>query len=419
MRITNSSVTKTEPPENDFKIYWDDDLTGFGLRVTASGAKSYIAESRVDGRTRRVTLGKHGVLTANEARKRARTMLGQMADGVDPVAAQRRQRAVSVTLTEVAKSYLCYRRTSSGLPLKERSKADIRYHLSTSLAPWQHRPVVNITREQVQRCYAALAERGVAQANQAMRILSSLLNYASSAYRTPEGERIISDNPAAVLRETNTLRAVQPKSTRVPIERLGEWWSAVQALRTDPGLSTASRSAADLIALLTLTGLRLGEARAIRWSDVDVERFTLTLVDTKNRTDVVLPLSDIALRIIKARPTGSSYIFSPRSKRSKLPHLKDCRRELDLLDKQTGIVVTAHDLRRTFRSVAAACNIELWRCKALMNHKQNDDVTLAHYTELSDVSNLKPETNRISQFFEEQRLIFEAGNVQSISSRSA
>lgn len=419
MKITNTSIRKIDPPETGYRIFYDDRLQGFGIRITASGVRSYIAEDRVNGKTRRVTLGRHGTITADKARTKAKNKLAEMSSGIDPAVEKARTRAEAVTLSEAVEAYLKARRTRSGLPLKERTKSDVSYHLKTNFSDWADKPVAKITREKIQRRYSVLCKRSTAQANQAMRILSGILNFAAASYRTPEGERIITDNPVAVLREANMLRAVKPKSNMVPLDRLGEWWSAVQAMRTDPALTIASKSAADLVALLAVTGLRLGEARAIRWDQVTLAECSLTLTDTKNRTDVVLPLSGVAVEIIKARPGGNPYIFPARSKGGKFPHLKDCRGQLEILARQTGIEVTAHDLRRTFRAVAAACNVELWRCKALMNHKQNQDVTLAHYTDLSDVRNLKPEADRIASYFEDQRRIHEADNVVDLSERRA
>jgi len=91
---------------------------------------------------------------------------------------------------------------------------------------------------------------------------------------------------------------------------------------------------------------------------------------------------------------------------------------LELLSKEAGITVTAHDLRRTFSAVAGAVNVELWRTKALMGHKQKQDVTLHHYKDLSDVRFLKPEADRIANYFEEQRRIYEADNVVKLERRA-
>ncbi len=414
-KLTDTLVKAIEPPESGYKIKWDTELQGFGLRTTQAGAKSFIVQAKIDGRTRRTTIGKFGTKTTAQARKMAKGELGKMASGTDPVTVRKHKQAISITLAEIAEDYKTSRRTSKGLPLKASTKSDIDKHLKGTFSDWQNKPVATIDREMVSRRYSERCKSSIAQANQAFRVLRALLNYAAAKHRTPDGQRIITDNPVEVLRDASMLRSVKARSSMVPQAQIGQWWSAVQTMRTDPALTTASRSAADLIALLALTGLRIGEARALKREQIDLDGAALTLMDTKNRTDVTLPLSDAALSILKARPNGSAWIFPARSGNG---HLIDCRGQLQKIAEQTGIEVTAHDLRRTFRAVAAASNVELWRTKALMNHKQNQDVTLANYTDLSDVRNLKPEADRIAQFYEDQRRVFESDNVVRLERRA-
>lgn len=416
MKITNKSISKLEAPSKGYALHYDSTLPGFGLRITHTGIKAYIAEARVKGKTRRVTIGRHGTLTADEARKLARAKLADMTAGNDPAAQRKRERAEEVTLEEVATDYKTNRRTSAGLPLKASTKKDIDKHLSATFKDWRKKPIASITRDMVARLYADRCKKSVAQANQAMRVLRALVNYAAAKYRDGDDRPVITENPVKVLRDASMLRAVKPKSSMVPLDQIGRWWSAVQAQRTDPAQTRASIAAADLVALLTLTGLRIGEARSLKWDQIDLEARSLALTDTKNRTDVTLPLSEAAASVLESRPNRSGWVFPARSGTG---HLKECRGQLQALTEQTDIDVTPHDLRRTFRAVAAACNVELWRTKALMNHKQNQDITLSAYTDLSDVRNLKPEADRIGEYFEKQRAIFEAGNVVSLEERRA
>lgn len=384
MKVTKSTVADLESPSKGYALHWDDELPGFGVRVTAAGVRSYIVESRVNGKTRRATIGKHGVFTADQARKLAKIKLGDMAKGIDPSAERKRLQAESVTLAEAVETYLANRVTRAGLPLKDRTKADIRYHLRYTFSDWSDKPVMAITREMVQRRYSERARKSVAQANQAMRVLKGIMNHAAAQYRTPDGKRLMVDNPVDVLRDASMLRAVKPKSTLVPLEQIGHWWSVLQAQRADPSQTRTSLTAADLVALLALTGLRIGEARSLKWSQIDLDGRSVSQTDTKNRTDITLPLSEAAASVLESRPNRSEWVFPARSGTG---HLIDVRGQLQTLADQTGVEVTAHDLRRTFRAVAAACGVELWRTKALMNHKQNQDITLSAYTNLSDVRN--------------------------------
>src|SRR5499433_4125105 len=107
-RITKRLVDSLKPAVGDYFV-WDDTLSGFGLRVQPAGAKSYVVKYRAgSGRgapTRRVTLGRVGTLTPDEARTLARKTLGAVAHGTDPAALRAAERRAS-TLREVAEIFL-------------------------------------------------------------------------------------------------------------------------------------------------------------------------------------------------------------------------------------------------------------------------------------------------------------------------
>ena len=82
-KLTKRTVDAAEIQEKDYVI-WDDDLPGFGLRVFASGRRSYVLQYRTAGRSRRYTIGLHGIWTAETARQEAKVQLGRIAQGDDP-----------------------------------------------------------------------------------------------------------------------------------------------------------------------------------------------------------------------------------------------------------------------------------------------------------------------------------------------
>lgn len=404
MKINTEAIESIKPPPSNYVMIWDSELKGFGLRVTAKGTKSYILQTRVKGKNRRITLGKHPALKPQHARRLAKERMGDLIKGKDQ-AAERDARAKFPTLGLVTEHYIENRRTSTGLELKESSKQSIRKHIfgsarggPASFHDWKDQPVTNITRQMVTNRYAKLAKRSTAQANQAMRVLRALINYAKHQYRDENDQAIINENPVQVLQGASLWRSVRPRTNFVPLDRLGDWWSELQKLRHDPSLTLAGAASADMIALLALTGLRFSELASLHWDQVDIEGRSVTLLDTKNRTDITLPLSEVAAEILSQRERTDGYVFATHSN---LGHLKDIRTQLKALTSLTDIQVTAHDLRRTFRAVAAACNIELWRIKALMNHKQTQDITLTAYADLSDVRNLKPEADQIANFYQQ------------------
>src|ERR1700682_3931688 len=108
-KLTKSVVDKIPLTEAGQKFYWDADLAGFGLRV-GTDTKSYFAEGRVQGKTVRFTIGKHGVYTAEEARGKARAALQKMAEGINPNDTKRHEKAKGVTFGQAFDDFLLSRK---------------------------------------------------------------------------------------------------------------------------------------------------------------------------------------------------------------------------------------------------------------------------------------------------------------------
>ncbi len=87
IRLIKTIIDKIEPtPDRDQVFYRDEQLKGFALRVSARGVKSFVVEKRINGRVKRMTLGKYGNLTVESARKEALSVLGNIARGENPIA---------------------------------------------------------------------------------------------------------------------------------------------------------------------------------------------------------------------------------------------------------------------------------------------------------------------------------------------
>ena len=126
------------------------------------------------------------------------------------------------------------------------------------------------------------------------------------------------------------------------------------------------------------TGLRRSEAASLRWDDVDLVGRTLTILDTKNREPLVLPLSDFLLEMLTARreasPT-SPWVFPGPGKSG---HLSEPKTAVRQVAESSGISFTPHDLRRTFLTMAEGLDISAYALKRLANHKTKGDVTAGY-----------------------------------------
>jgi len=398
MKFTKNIIEKMELPETGQKLIWDDELKGFGLRLTPT-SRSYIVQGRINGVDRRVTIGRHGVLTLQEARKKAKIELSSMLEGKDPVIEKKRTEAYSLTLRELANNYMRDRRD-----LKESSKADILKHINKSFSVWADRPAVEITRDKVAVRFRELSEKSNAQANQAFRNLRAILNYARAAYR-PDNKPLLIENPVSILSETKVWNRVQARSGRIPNDKIGIAWNLIRAIRANPGETIISHTLADATSFLLLTGARWGEMAGLTWDRVNINESWWYLPDPKNRNPVTFPLSRVATDIIKERFKNnpkSKYVFPARTGDG---HIHDARGHFEKISEAVGAQVTAHDMRRTFRAIAGECNIELWKAKLLMNHRLNQDVTISHYTETQDLRYLSGEINKIADWIVRQSMI--------------
>lgn len=405
MKLTKTVVDDLPFPSVGQQYIWDDDLRNFGLRISRK-KKTYIAQGRVGRKTRRISLGEHGVITLQDARKKAKQALSSMLGGVDPVVEKKQGKAHALTLREIADEYLSARRE-----LKESSRKDINKHLKTSFSTWADRPAIGVTRDKVGKLFTELSDRSPAQANQAFRILRALFNFARGKYQVND-KPIFAENPVAVLSDTKRWNSIRARSGKIPTKKIGEAWNLIMALREAQDKPIVTRTLSDAVSFLLLTGCRWSEMAGLTWDHVDLEDLSWFIPDPKNRNPVTFPLSEMAGKIIADRPRSGKYVFPSRlSKEKDEQHIVDARGVFEKLSELCGSRITAHDLRRTFRAIAGECGIELWKTKLLMNHKLTGDVTITHYTETSDLRYLSGEINLIANWIDRQGKIAAAGNV--------
>ena len=412
MKLTKTIVDNLALPKVGQKFIWDDDLTGFALRLTPT-KKTYIAQGRVrcqgKSKERRVSLGEHGILTLQEARRKAQKALSAMNEGKDPIVEKMTAIAYAKTLREFAEDYIENKKDK----LKQSSKDGILKHVNKSFSDWSDRPAANISRDAVNTRFKELSAKSHAQANQAFRVLRAIMNYArGSSYQ--DGKPILVENPVRVLSDLSSWHDIEPRKVKIPTDKIGHAWNALQSLREAPEQTIVSRTLVDAVSFLLLTGCRWSEMANLTWDDLNIDESWWRLVDPKNRNPVTFPLSKIACDILKARPKTEKYVFPSRINDG---HIKDARSVMDKISEAGGVRVSPHDLRRTFRTIAGECNIELFKIKLLLNHKMSGDVTIRHYTETNDLRPLVNEINLISDWIIRQGKISAAGNVLSFPAK--
>lgn len=422
-KLTKSYIDSIPHTDSGQKFYRDTEIRGFGLRVGTT-AKTYFVETKVDGKVCRVTIGKHGVFTPDQARSEAKKHLVDMARGVNPNDLKAEKRVKSITLGEVFEDFLAarkslkprtvydYRRLMGILPPTKRKPKDIRQEAVT-FTDWQGKPVTQITKDMVVKRHALMGTRSEAQANLAMRFLRSVFNFAAAKYEDSKGHTLIADNPVRRLSQTKAWYKVGRKQTLIKPHELKDWIQAVYALENDAKGPGAKREVVrDYLLLILFTGLRRQEAARLKWRDVDFKAKTITACDTKNYKNHTLPLSDFLFGLIESRyeRRTNDYVFGGEGEGG---YIVEPRKQMERVTRESGVSFTVHDLRRTFTTIAESLDIPAYALKSLLNHSMSNDVTAGYV--IADVERLRGPMQQITDYILKCAGLQHSADVVSIS----
>jgi len=387
-KLTKTIVDSIPYPEKGQTFYRDSEIKGFGLRVGAT-TKVYIAESKVNGKSIRVTIGKHGIYTAEQARNQAKAILLMMSKGINPNDEAREQKARSMTLQHVFQDFLIARKS-----LKPRTVYDYKRIMGTYLSSWNNKAITDITKDMIAKRHAELGETSQAQANLTMRFLRALFNFAAGQYEDSKGQALIPDNPVKRLSQTRAWYRVERRQTVIKPHELEPWFKSIMNLKNDP-ISQNRETIRDYLLLVLFTGLRREEAASMTWNNVDLQARILKVTDTKNHLDHTLPLSDFLYDLLQRRKNNAinEYVFQ---RASGIGYVSEQRKQMAKVIQESGISFTIHDLRRTFLTVAESLDIPAYAVKRLANHKMSNDVTAGYI--VADVERLRQPMQKITDY---------------------
>ena len=360
-------------------IFWDRDLPGFGVRVYPSGTRTYVVQSRGEGRSRRITIGRHGAITADEARRQAARIIARIKTWDDPAPPARTR----VTVAELAERYLEEHvavRCKPGTRVLYR--AAVRQYIVPALG---ETPVSAVRREQVAALHHGLRETPYA-ANRAVHLLAQVLDMAGEEGLRPRD----AGNPCRSIEKFRE-RPHERFLSEEELRRLGRVLEAAAG-----GGCGASPAAVAAIRLLVLTGCRKSEILGLRWKHVDLEAGELRLSDSKTGARLV-PLSPAAAEVIAHLPRipGNPWVLPGRNPGAPLRNLQY---PWEILRARAGLEdVRIHDLRHSFASRALALGESLSMIGELLGHRRVR--TTARYAHLA-LDSVKTSASRVADSIE-------------------
>lgn len=346
LRITDRAVEGLVVEDRE-AIFWDRALLGFGVRVYPSGAKVYVVQTRADGRSRRVTLGRHKELSAVQARRRAALVIARIKAGEEPDparAAVARDLGPTVSVAELAARYLD---RHVAVQCRPSTLASYRSALNKWILPsFGEMPVTEVGREHVLALHDRLRDIPY-RANQAIHILSRMFALAESWGLRKQGT-----HPLAAIAKYEERRRERSLSTE-EYGTLGQVLDALEPVAATRGPGSVLSSAVAALRMLMLTGFRRNEVLTLRWTDVNRKAAVLRLRNggTAARAVPLPPVTASVLNGIRRVP-GNPWVLVGARRGRRLANLNEqwlrVRAEARLDD------VRLHDLRHSFFARALA-----------------------------------------------------------------
>jgi integrase len=372
MKLTRRTVLGSHSSRDLY--FWDDEIPGFGLRVKPTGVRSFMVQYRNSaGISRRITLGRFGVLTSDQARNQARRVLADVIKGGDP-ASKRSEERRAITVRQLCHLYLDTAEKGlilgkRGEPKKTSTLRVDRGRIDRHILPLLgDRRVKDVTAPDIGRFMRAVAAgetatdektgfRGRAivtggrgTASRTVGLLGGILSFAVS-------EGLITVNPARGIR--------RPADQRRDIRLSQQQYASLGDALAKAQLKNENAAGLFAIKLLALTGCRRGEIERLKWSAVDIAGQCLRLRETKEGRSI-RPLGKAAADLISTLPKDYEFVFPSRVKGKPFAGLPKVWRRV-MRGTKLGHL-TPHGLRHAYASVASDLGYAEPTIAALLGH---------------------------------------------------
>ncbi len=361
-KLTKRVVDALTTKEKDYFVF-DEEVMGFGIRVLPSGKKTYIAQYRSGGRTRRVKIGRATVLTPDEARARAKELLGDVAKGENPAEGISAHRQAP-TVSQICDRFYAVHVTQHCKPSTQAEyKRSLEIFVKPVLGTFK---IGDVKRADISEFHHSLRDRPY-QANRVLGVLSKMFNLTEVWGLRPDGS-----NPCRHVIKFKEYR-------RETILTRDQSINLAQVLDQLSFEGSESPFAIGAIRLLMLTGCRLGEIQTLKWEYL--REGTMVLPDSKTGRRHI-PLPPMVKNVLAAIPRipGNPYVIAGEVEGQ---HLTDMQRPWRRIRKLAGLEhVRIHDLRHTYASNALSSGVDLVTVGKLLGHTQYQ--TTLRYIHLQD-----------------------------------
>jgi len=304
LNFTKKSITGIAPPEQGVITIHDLGKKGLKLFVRATGLKTFFLYKKINGLPERITIGRFPETTIEQARRQVDILNAQIASGINPNEEKRSVRS-EITLGELFLQYL-----DRHAKIHKRSWKEDQSQFNRYLQKWSTKKLGSLTKAQIQRVHAQIGvQHGFYAANRLLSLLHIIFNKATEWGW--EGK-----NPA------HGIKKFKEKSRDRFLEA-DELPRFFKALSDEP-----NQTIKDYVLLSLLTGARRSNVLSMQWQDINLQRCTWTIPQTKNGESHTVPLVSAALEILQDRQAekNNQWVFPSNSAKG---HLMDPKKNLE------------------------------------------------------------------------------------------
>jgi integrase len=355
-QLTAAYVERVKPPASGRVEHFDTLVPGLGLRVTERGHKSWSFTYRIDGRSRRLTLGKYPAIALPEARQQAREARLAVDRGTDPalrreqalaLATRLRQRTVCTVFDQFDTRYMARHNTE---PIRKVTRSFFERFVFPA---WADLPLGAVSRQDVIALVNGVLDDRPEHPHAANHVLKHVRRFFGWAV----DQGYIAENPAFNV----GLPVPEPARDRVLSDQeIPLVWTASKSMGYPFG---------DLYRLLLLTGQRRGEAAKLRWSHLDLQAAMWTIPRDLSKSDRAhrVPLSSQAINLIHSLPSfAGPFVFSTTKGTKPVSGFSKAKLQLDELCGLSDFRI--HDFRRTATSRMASLDVPPHVLSRILNH---------------------------------------------------
>ena len=326
--------------------YWDEVLSGFGVRVSPKGDKTFFVMYWHLGQRRRLTLGKFPAMTIAQARKLAKAKQGELADGRDPARGDRRGENV-YSVAELIDDYL----EQYAKPFKRSWQEDERLLKSELLPACGGKRAKDVRKQDLREILERIVERGHGiAANRTRAVIRKVFAWAVE-------KDLVEVNPCA------SIPRLAPERRRERVLAPQEISALWRILEQEHDVTR------DAMRLLLLTAQRRNEVRSVTAAQIEDGLWTIPASLTKNKRSHVVPLSEQARRILEPWQRGAAghLLLSPRIPGSPLSE-DALTRAAKRISRKLGFSFIPHDLRRTAATYMTRIGVLRFVVSRVLNH---------------------------------------------------